>query len=74
MQNSEWPAHLEPIGSGDTKIPLGKLLRQRHHENEQRIIRRALAQRPETAWADIEAGRAMEAQLIAEAEREAAKR
>ena len=72
----EWPAHLAPIGAGAPKTPIGSLLRERHRQREHRMVLAALRRVPvgEIAECEVWTGRQREAQLIAEAEREAARR
>lgn len=78
----EWPAHLAPIGKGDTKRPLGEAIREFHRARERAMVRAALGMQPQDALLaeyeaqgrDIWLGRQRERQLIAEAEREAARR
>lgn len=81
----EWPAHLEP----PKKHYVGKLraivrikmatMPRRRMDSSSRPNRKEPAQagswwkRCEVTWADVWAGRQREAQLIAEAEREAAR-
>lgn len=79
-EQAEWPAHLAPIGSGDTKI---QILSESHQRRERNMVRSALSGAPpykpratrcEISDREVLLGRQREAQLIAEAEREAARR